>query len=56
VLVDAFTVQDADLQPKSIVASGDGLFFAQNNRHEGFLRNEKERSDLSAESPDTSPN
>ncbi len=29
-LVDAFTVQDADLQPKSIVASGDGLFFAQN--------------------------
>lgn len=30
VLVDAFTVQDADLQPKSIVASGDGLFFAQN--------------------------
>lgn len=30
VLVDAFTVQDADLQPKSIVASGDGLFFVQN--------------------------
>ena len=30
VLVDAFTVEDADLQPKSIVASGDGLFFAQN--------------------------
>ena len=30
VLVDAFTVQDDDLQPKSIVASGDGLFFAQN--------------------------
>ncbi len=29
-LVDAFIVQDADLQPKSIVASGDGLFFAQN--------------------------
>jgi len=29
-LVDAFTVQDADLQPKSIVSSGDGLFFAQN--------------------------
>lgn len=29
-LVDAFTVSDADLQPKSIVASGDGLFFAQN--------------------------
>lgn len=29
-LVDAFTVTDADLQPKSIVASGDGLFFAQN--------------------------
>ncbi len=29
-LVDAFTVQDDDLQPKSIVASGDGLFFAQN--------------------------
>jgi YVTN family beta-propeller protein len=29
-LVDAFTVEDADLQPKSIVASGDGLFFAQN--------------------------
>jgi YVTN family beta-propeller protein len=30
VLVDAFTVTDDDLQPKSIVASGDGLFFAQN--------------------------
>jgi YVTN family beta-propeller protein len=30
VLVDAFIVEDADLQPKSIVASGDGLFFAQN--------------------------
>ena len=30
VLVDAFVVEDADLQPKSIVASGDGLFFAQN--------------------------
>jgi YVTN family beta-propeller protein len=30
VLVDAFTVSDADLQPKSIVASGNGLFFAQN--------------------------
>jgi YVTN family beta-propeller protein len=29
-LVEAFLVQDADLQPKSIVASGDGLFFAQN--------------------------
>lgn len=29
-LVDAFVVEDADLQPKSIVASGDGLFFAQN--------------------------
>jgi YVTN family beta-propeller protein len=29
-LVDAFTVRDDDLQPKSIVASGDGLFFAQN--------------------------
>ena len=29
-LVDAFTVTDEDLQPKSIVASGDGLFFAQN--------------------------
>jgi YVTN family beta-propeller protein len=29
-LVDAFTVEDADLQPKSIVASGNGLFFAQN--------------------------
>lgn len=29
-LVDAFTVSDPDLQPKSIVASGDGLFFAQN--------------------------
>lgn len=29
-LVDAFTVTDDDLQPKSIVASGDGLFFAQN--------------------------
>lgn len=29
-LVEAFTVQDDDLQPKSIVASGDGLFFAQN--------------------------
>jgi YVTN family beta-propeller protein len=29
-LVDAFTVSDDDLQPKSIVASGDGLFFAQN--------------------------
>ena len=29
-LVDAFTVEDDDLQPKSIVASGDGLFFAQN--------------------------
>ncbi|MDJ0768768.1 MAG: YncE family protein [Ilumatobacter sp.] len=29
-LVDAFTVWDDDLQPKSIVASGDGLFFAQN--------------------------
>lgn len=30
VLVDAFTVTDEDLQPKSIVASGGGLFFAQN--------------------------
>lgn len=29
-LVDAFTVSDDDLQPKSVVASGDGLFFAQN--------------------------
>ena len=29
-LVDAFIVEDDDLQPKSIVASGDGLFFAQN--------------------------
>jgi YVTN family beta-propeller protein len=29
-LVDAFTVVDEDLQPKSIVASGNGLFFAQN--------------------------
>jgi YVTN family beta-propeller protein len=29
-LVDAFIVEDQDLQPKSIVASGDGLFFAQN--------------------------
>ena len=29
-LVDAFTVSDDDLQPKSIVASGNGLFFAQN--------------------------
>ena len=29
-LVEAFTVTDDDLQPKSIVASGDGLFFAQN--------------------------
>jgi YVTN family beta-propeller protein len=29
-LVDSFTVTDADLQPKSVVASGDGLFFAQN--------------------------
>jgi YVTN family beta-propeller protein len=29
-LVDLFIVEDADLQPKSIVASGDGLFFAQN--------------------------
>ncbi len=29
-LVDAFTVTNDDLQPKSIVASGDGLFFAQN--------------------------
>ncbi len=29
-LVDAFIVEDADLQPKSIVSSGDGLFFAQN--------------------------
>ena len=29
-LVDAFTVEDPDLQPKSIVSSGDGLFFAQN--------------------------
>jgi len=29
-LVDAFTVSDEDLQPKSVVASGDGLFFAQN--------------------------
>ncbi len=29
-LVDAFIVSDDDLQPKSIVASGDGLFFAQN--------------------------
>jgi len=29
-LVDAFIVQDPDLQPKSIVASGEGLFFAQN--------------------------
>jgi YVTN family beta-propeller protein len=29
-LVDTFTVRDDDLQPKSVVASGDGLFFAQN--------------------------
>jgi YVTN family beta-propeller protein len=29
-LVDSFTVTDDDLQPKSVVASGDGLFFAQN--------------------------
>jgi len=29
-MVDAFTVSDPDLQPKSIVASGNGLFFAQN--------------------------
>jgi len=29
-LVDALSVEDADLQPKSIVASGDGLFLAQN--------------------------
>jgi YVTN family beta-propeller protein len=29
-LVSAFTVSNADLQPKSIVASGNGLFFAQN--------------------------
>lgn len=29
-LVESFTVFDDDLQPKSIVASGDGLFFAQN--------------------------
>ncbi len=29
-LVDLFIVEDDDLQPKSIVASGDGLFFAQN--------------------------
>ncbi|MFP5489785.1 MAG: YncE family protein, partial [Acidimicrobiia bacterium] len=29
-LVDAFVVTDDDLQPKSIVASGDGLFVAQN--------------------------
>ncbi len=29
-LIEAFTVSDDDLQPKSVVASGDGLFFAQN--------------------------
>jgi YVTN family beta-propeller protein len=29
-LVESFVVQDENLQPKSIVASGDGLFFAQN--------------------------
>jgi YVTN family beta-propeller protein len=29
-LVEAFTVSDDDLQPKSVVASGNGLFFAQN--------------------------
>lgn len=29
-LVPAFTVVDRDLQPKSVVATGDGLFFAQN--------------------------
>ncbi|HEY3485633.1 MAG TPA: hypothetical protein VGK49_09625, partial [Ilumatobacteraceae bacterium] len=29
-LVHTFRVSDGDLQPKSIVASGDGLFFAQN--------------------------
>lgn len=29
-LVDAFLVADGTLQPKSIVATGDGLFFAQN--------------------------
>ena len=29
-LAEAFTVTDPDLQPKSVVASGSGLFFAQN--------------------------
>ena len=29
-LVDSFIVEDADLQPKSIVSSENGLFFAQN--------------------------
>ena len=29
-LVDAFTVRDDSLQPKSVVATGDGLFFTQN--------------------------
>jgi len=29
-LVNAFTVRDPSLSPKSIVATGDGLFFAQN--------------------------
>lgn len=29
-LVDAFTVNDSSLTPKSVVATGDGLFFAQN--------------------------
>ena len=29
-LVSAFTVSNSDLQPKSVVASGTGLFFAQN--------------------------
>ena len=37
VLVDAFTVQDDDLQPKSIVASGDGLFFAQNMMYRHYV-------------------
>jgi YVTN family beta-propeller protein len=29
-LIEAFTASDDDLQPKSVVASGNGLFFAQN--------------------------
>ena len=29
-LVNQFVVENADLQPKSVVASGNGLFFAQN--------------------------